>query len=207
MKFLAFFVFLYAITVNMAVAQPSVVKSSSDYTEEEKDRLGRLADALCTTMYDSSSDIRNVVFPTIQKFMILFKIHSNPTKADAVKFLNANKHELISRNAGRHFMTCAIESRVATTLLMRTFSIDIKDLKDENGEKVSIDFNGIYFNEQGEPQTLMNYMQNSMKSNRFTFETKVQFKRVASYIYHANGARRFHKLELTDAEKARFSPK
>lgn len=104
-------------------------------------------------------------------------------------------------------MTCAVESAVATALLMRTFSIDIKDLKDENGEKVSIDFNGIYFDKDGNPQTLMNYIQNTMKSKRYTFETKRRFREVAAHIYLEHGARRFHKLTLTPEEQKRFPQK
>lgn len=187
-----------------AVSQISTIKKISRSVASDIPEIRRFADVLCNIIIDPSSEIRKDIFSTIIGYIGAHTSNKNPTKADAVKFLNANKHELICTTTGRNFMTSAIDTLTATALLMRTFSIDIKDLKDENGQKVSIDFNGIYFDEDGTPQTLMNYIQNTMKSNRYTIETKRQFKRVATHIYLENGARRFHKLTLTTAEKERF---
>lgn len=215
---------LLVLVAGAAFASPSTAKNGSEMAEDAVGQMGksekvsrsvasdsnpikRLADGMCFAIDNPSSNLRKDIFPIVMDYIEAHTTNKNPTKADAVKFLNANKHELICTTTGRNFMTSAIETRTATALLMRTFSLDIKDLKDENGEKVSIDFNGIYFDKDGNPQTLMNYIQNTMKSKRYTLETKIRFKEVAAHIYLEHGARRFHELTLTPEEKKRFPQK
>lgn len=179
-------------------------KSASSEEDENREIANLLGGYLCGIITNPTNDLEKEIFPAIKTHLKRYGVNNNANDIDVVRYLNANKHDLICPDTGRNFMTVAIDTAVATTLIKRTFSYNIRDLKDENGNKVSIDFNGIYFNENGEPQTLMNYIQNSMKSDRFTYETKKKFRSVAAYIYEENGARRFHKLKLTLAEKERF---
>lgn len=147
-------------------------KSASSEEDEKREIANRLGGYLCGIITNPTNDLEKEIFPAIKTHLKRHGVNSNASDVDVVRYLNDNKHDVICPDTGRNFMTVAIDEQVATTLIKRTFSYNIRDLKDENGNKVSIDFNGIYFNENGEPQTLMNYIQNSMKSDRFTYETK-----------------------------------
>lgn len=162
------------------------------------EKIRNLASGICMDFMNDGNVIAENVRLLIINHMKKFENTTSPSSADIIKFLNKNKNFMTCGEEDKHYMKESFDHGRAYDQLFNVLFFE-ELLTDD--ESLWVDINAISLNENGKPETVLDYMYIQIADMTNTEQVRNEIKSLIETFEQYLGGKRFVDLPKAEQQK------